>query len=400
MCKSKVLKPLKPAVGQPAEGESKYFPRPRITKKIRRMMGQGGHILVSAPRRIGKTSLLKDIQAHPNKDQIIKYIVVQSVNSSEEFFRKMYSELIRDTEIYNGISGYVKQMGHAVRNRFTRLRGVSLEGGIEIDAQDNIDYYNECYELIRGFERKKVIIIIDEFPDALNNIFQQSRDLAIHFLQQHRDLRQQFSHDNLQFIYTGSTGLRNVVRKIGNTNLINDINEITVKPFSHDESRLLIRRLVLGYQKHDDEFDLSEAQIETILRRITWHLPYYLQAIVQSLFDHHEESGKAIDDNTLQAVFIAMTKAKSPYSSYFENWVHRLEKAFNDEDFKLAMVMLSRSAVDNELSKSTLSELKKQHEQADCKYVIHTLEYDGYFNEEHLFNSNLLKQWWIENVID
>ena len=81
----------------------------------------------------------------------------------------------------------------------------------------------------------KVIIILDEFPDALNNIAKKDPNQAIHFLQQNRDLRLQFSHDNLQFIYTGSTGLRNVVKKIGEANLINDINEITINPFSYDE---------------------------------------------------------------------------------------------------------------------------------------------------------------------
>ena len=80
--------------------------------------------------------------------------MVQSVDSSEEFFRKLYIELIRDDEIYKGVGGYLKRASRAVRNRLTRLRGVSLEGGIEIDAHDNIDYFHECYELVRDFSNK------------------------------------------------------------------------------------------------------------------------------------------------------------------------------------------------------------------------------------------------------
>ena len=391
------LTALKPVVGPPAERDDQYFPRPHIIKKIHRLMSQGGHLLVSAPRRIGKTSLLRYIQNHPKQGQIIKYLVVQSVDSSEVFFRKLYSELIRDDEIYNGVGGYLKRASHAVMNRLSRLRGVSLEGGIEIDAQDNIDYFHECYELIRDLSDKKVIIILDEFPDALNNIAKKDRDQAIHFLQQNRDLRLQFSHDNVQFIYTGSTGLRNVVQKIGETNLINDINEITVKPFSYNEAKQLIQRLILGYQQYEAGFNLSDSQIETILQRITWRLPFYLQAILQSLFDLYEDNQTPIRDLDIEEAFINMTKAKSPYCSYFENWIHRLKKAFNTSDFELAMDILNYCAINNSLDKDIL---RVQHPDADYKYIRQTLDYDGYLNEAHRFNSRLLQQWWIKNVID
>ena len=190
------------------------------------------------------------------------------------------------------------------------------------------------------------------------------------------------------------------MKKIGEANLINDINEITIKPFSYDEAKLLIQRLILGYQQHEAGFNLSEPQIEIILQRITWRLPFYLQAILQSLFDLYDDNETPISDLDIEAVFIAMTKAKSPYSSYFENWIQRLEKAFSEADFKLAMDILNYCAINDSLDNDIISALREQHADTDYKYILQTLEYDGYLNEAHRFNSHLLQQWWIENVID
>jgi hypothetical protein len=224
------LIPLNPSVGQTAEGKQ-YFPRPQMQKRIFRRLKNGENILLSAPRRIGKSSLLKYIQAHPKEGQIIKYFAVQGVDSSEDFFHRLYHELICDHDIYHGAQSYLKQASHAIIRYLNRVRGVSIEGEIEVDAHDVMDYYHECYKLMQKFNGKKIILLIDEFPDAVNNMAKKSPDLAIHFLQQHRDLRQQFSHNNLQFIYTGSTGLRNVVNKIGKLDLINDLNEISLPTY-------------------------------------------------------------------------------------------------------------------------------------------------------------------------
>ena len=49
------LTPLKSSLGQPAEGERKYFHRPAVVKKIQRQLNNNEHLLISAPRRIGKS---------------------------------------------------------------------------------------------------------------------------------------------------------------------------------------------------------------------------------------------------------------------------------------------------------------------------------------------------------
>ena len=403
------LKPLQSSLGKPAEGDDNYFSRPHITKKIRREITNGENILISAPRRIGKSSMLKDIQANPDSDpnkeqgQIIKYLFVQSVDNSKQFFRQLFTELIRDDAIYSGAEAYYKHASYALKVFFSKLRGVSIEGGLNIDAHDSINYYHECNELLSHLKDKSLLVIIDEFPDALNNIYKEDHDLSIQFLQQHRDLRQKFSEANVQFIYTGSTGLRNVVTKIGKLDLINDLVEITVPPFSKNEAKCLIQCLQLGYQQEEPDFELTPQQIDYILEKITWYLPFYLQAIVHALFNRYEDTHKTTAISDIDVVLLDMTKAKSPYSPYFENWLKRLEQAFDKEELKVAIEILNHIAINHKIDETQLKELTASLPTGGKKFIMQTLEYDGYINEhsneQYQFNSILLKKWWVENVV-
>lgn len=395
------LKPLKSSLGQPAEGEKKYFPREKIVKKILRKLEAGENILISAPRRIGKSSILKHIARNKNENQIIKYMIVQSVNSQEEFFKKLFNELIEDKEIFEGLDRYFKKATSTVRAYASRIRTVSLES-ITINPDEIINYYEECIKLISSFKTdKKIIIFIDEFPDAVNNILENDEKLAINFLQKNREIREKFSDENLQFVYTGSTGLKNVVRKLKKLDLINDIKTIEVLPFSDNEARELIQRLVLGFKEEIEEFNISEDAIEYILEKISWKLPYYIQIIVDELFEHYDEYQEEIVCETVDFVLSEIVKSKSTHSDYFENWKDRLGRAFKNEEYNFAIEVLNYISKNESIDYEEFCDFATKHNVRDSKYILDVLEHDGYVSEDakkYGFNSILLKNWWFINV--
>lgn len=396
----KELEPLKSSVGQPADGEKKYFPRDKIVKKILRKLGNGENLLLSAPRRIGKSTILKYIVKNPEKNQIAKYMIVQSVNTQDEFFKLLFNELL-DQKIFEGLENYLKKGSAILKKYASRVTGLNLSGSVQI-GDEKINYYNECLSLIESMKTtKQVVIFVDEFPDTLNNILEKDRDDAINFLQKNRDLRMKFSEKNIQFVYTGSTGLKNVVRKLDKLDLINDIDTIAVPPFKTEEARELIQRLVLGFQTEIEEFELQEETIEYILEKITWKLPYYIQIILDELFNHFEDNEERITNATVDLILSEIVKSKSSHADYFENWKGRLKKAFKDQDHTFAIEVLNEISKHGLIDYNKLHDMSVEHNVSDLKYVVDVLEHDGYISEDakkYGFNSILLKEWWYINV--
>ncbi len=399
------MQPLKPTIGQPATGREHYFDRPQISQPIRRSLERGGNLLISAPRRIGKSSLIKHLLTQAAANEIIIYISVQSATHSNEFFEKLFKELIKNNTVFAGMNGFTQRASAGLKNIISRVRNITLEGGLEIDKTANIDYYTALQTLIKALTEKKVILLLDEFPDAVSNMIRRDKKLAIEFLLQMRELRQISSDLGLQFILTGSSGLANVVSQLGENDLINDLEEISVAPYTEQEASVFIQRLVLGYQIHySSDFQINDNTLAYILEKINWRLPYYLQIMIKSLFEAFENTQVIAEPATVDKVLSAMLTAQSEYYGYFQYWYQRLQDNLDNASYQAAIEMLNQLACDKVSSLAQLKSLPfATKPELPVKQILNILVHDGYISQhqqQYGFNSFLLKQWWVEHVAD
>jgi AAA+ ATPase superfamily predicted ATPase len=75
--------------GPPAEGV-RFFRRNYINEELWREILKGVHILFAAPRRVGKTSIMKDIVNQGKKGYLCIFENIQSVNTNEKFYQRLY----------------------------------------------------------------------------------------------------------------------------------------------------------------------------------------------------------------------------------------------------------------------------------------------------------------------
>ena len=87
--------------------------------------------------------------------------------------------------------------------------------------------------------------MIDEFPETLENIVEDDGENAgRHFLQTNRELRQNLElSKSVQFVYTGSIGLENVVSRLNAVNTINNLDRLKLPPLTTDEAKRFISLL-------------------------------------------------------------------------------------------------------------------------------------------------------------
>lgn len=384
-------------IGQAVRG-SDFYLRPRIIDDLILHLEKGDHILLAAPRRIGKTSIMFYLMDNPKPNYLIKYLITQSVNNENEFYKRIYKKVI---EILKGSTGLWTQTKELIKSK--RISAITIEG-VTIDDVE-VSYYNELLLLLKSLDLKseKLIIMIDEFSETLENIIKdEGEDKAIHFLESNRDFRHiPELHKKVQFIYTGSIGLENIVSRLNKINSINDLYPYEVRPFTEAEAKDLIDKLING-----SDLVIDDIQKGNIIAEIEWSIPYFIQIVVDEI-DKIEWLANNYNQRAVNHEIIKQAiKNSLENRTYFEHWLSRLRIAFKGNEYKFVLELLNTISEDNFIHKNDIVNLSAKHQiQEGYRDVLNSLIHDGYINNlkdksEYRFNSPLLKMWWFEKVVN
>ena len=397
------MEPLSISTGKPADGKDSYFQRPKIEADIWSKINRKEHVLLAAPRRTGKSSILKNLERNPETGYLIKYKSVQHIDSANEFFKQIYKLLLEDDSIFRVCERHLKKSKGAVTKFISRIREISFDG-MTIDPEERVDYHNECEKLLKTLPDHfdTLVLLIDEFPDAVKNISTDDKNKGVRFLQLTRNLRQDFNDANIQFVYSGSIGLGNVVSKLNRRDLINDIVNIEVPPLTRKEATEFISRLVLGLNKDRNDFQINADIQEYLFKKESWLIPYYIQIIVDELFGFFVETKEKVTEKSIDAAIDRIIRDRYKYQDYFENWKTRLKQAFGKGEYKCAIEILNHISSNGSMDYNSIYNVSMKHGVDDLKDIINVLEYDGYINKNkekiYRLNSIILKEWWYINV--
>lgn len=397
------LKPLIIRTGRTPDGDDNYFERKQIEKRIWTKIKRKENLLLSSPRRTGKSSILKKMERSPETGFIVKYKSVQSIDSSNEFFKQLYIIMIQDDSVFSFYEKYLNKVKTTLRILVHKIKGISLDG-IEFDSNETIDYYKECETLLKTLpdDFNTLLILLDEFPDAVKNIGDNNKKEAIRFLQLNRDLRQNFNNEKIQFLYTGSIGLGNIVEKLESKHLINDIVSVKLPLLKEEEAKNLISRLEIGIQKEFEKFIIDDEVKDYIIKKESWLIPYYIQIIIDTLMEEFEENPQKITKETIDIVIKKIITERDRYEDYFGNWKTRLKQAFEKHEYLCALEILNTTSKKGLMEYNEIYDLGIKHGVDDILDITNVLEHDGYMSRNkskiYKFNSIILKEWWFFNV--
>ena len=83
------------SVGQAVRGKD-FWKRVIELDSIWNAIESGSHILLVAPRRVGKTSIMFNLQDEPKDGYIVVYIDTESADSENEFWQKLFNALLEE----------------------------------------------------------------------------------------------------------------------------------------------------------------------------------------------------------------------------------------------------------------------------------------------------------------
>jgi len=388
---------MKNIVGGIPRGDN-FFPRDKVIQKIYRRLDSGDNVYMAAPRRVGKTAIMYRLQDKPETDYYFIYIITESIEDTESFFKELLRQLLK-SDVFDRLLKISKK----VSELFSKIKSVNLgELGFELNDSE-ISYFNDFRNLVRKLEihENKIILMVDEFPQTVENVFRKSgKDAAQNFLQANRVVRQE-ANKNILFIITGSIGLHTLAEKLNATKEINDLNTVDITPLDREEAKELTTNLLNSY-----DIAIKEGSIDYLLDKIQWFVPFYIQLAVQEIIDEYENTEQTINNKSVSEAFSRITNRRNNH--FFEHYYSRLAKTFKDNEYTFALELLHELTRHDELSISLIEKLAHKYK-LDKSYpiVLRTLAFDGYIysiqekdETYYCFTSPILRNWWRKYVVD
>lgn len=385
---------MKNSLGNPARGDA-FYPRNKEVAKIYRALNSGVSIYLSAPRRVGKTSILRHIEESPEEGYYFVYVITESVYEPNEFFKVIYDGLLKSDALSR-----MSKISQAIFDGLGAVvGGVKKIHGVELRELKEPDYFYLLIDLLSKTQKDtgRLIIQIDEFPQTIQNISNNlgSKE-AEKFIQQNRELRHHDDLDAVQFVYTGSLSLYPIVEEITELTAVNDMRTVEVGELTPEEGIDFLQQLLI-----EEKLSLPEPVLKYVMEGMRWLIPFHLQLIAQELIEVHESTGLTIGLPEVDKAFDQVVHVRN--RPQFEPYFARLSNLFHDEQYDFVMEVLKHVAKNDVIDENELNDYAVKYNIQEIQRIKNILEGDGYLYYNHdkgyyQYTSPILQMWCKKHI--
>ena len=380
-----------------------FFGREAELSLLAECVADGNHVLLTGQRRMGKTSLARELgrrlegngwlfffvdveeAAHPED---VVALVSQQVHSVRPLASKFASTMVRLAANVEEVSAY----------EFRLKVRAGLDAGNWRRHGEGL--FDAC-----AAEPKPVLIVLDELPIFLLTLLRSEDDLergrkrVDEFLTWLRAVQQRVAGRGLTFVASGSIGLVPLASRLGIPDRINHLYTFRLQPWSRDASVGCLLNLAASHCLTVQP-DVAAAVVDKLGIGIPHH--------IQSFFAHLRED--AMMHGRGELLLEAVDRVY--HSSLLAPWgqtdlMHydtRLRDAFDERSHRIALEILTEAATQGTLTPKARDRFEAQlaalgdQTQGRITGVLDVLVHDGYLglhDDGYVFQSRLLRDWWI-----
>ena len=373
-------------VGVPVEGNDFYGREKELQYAWKYYISNGVSILLSAPRRVGKSSFSKRLLkvAEENGWKTL-YLDLQG-EGTEQAFVKLFKEKLQEEKWWN-------KAGNAILTLFDSIEFDNIS--IYTDVWRN-DTYGKIKQLIES--AGDIIIVVDELTIFLNHLLQQEngRKKVEFFLEWLRKFRQ-ISGSKVRWIFCSSVGIENFASMHQLSKHLNDVHNFHIGAFSEVEASDFISRLDV-----DENIKFTKEHIKHILDKLVWHLPFFVQLLVEKINFLVYIDGKQLSNGTIDEAYSLLIT-----ENHFNTWDERLTEYYVFEDNARKILKLCAEQPTGRTRDDLLANLFVQTSDIDktetiLAQLLNMLQNDGYLIEndgKYIFRSPLLRDFWHNRFI-
>lgn len=373
------------------------------------------HVLLLAPRRVGKTSLLMRLADEaPDHGHHAVYVSVADARSEDDVTRKLIAALAAhpaSDPIWRRL-----QKG-PYKRFFSRLRAKVAAGPLSLELAADEGRWETLAEVTaEAIERlgEPWLVLVDELPIFVLTLMRADAQAGIagadglprtrNFLNWFRQLRSGPSPSEapLRWVVAGSIGLDAVVARARLGDTINDLRVFPLGPFAATTADAFLTALGASYG-----LALDLPTRGRLMQRAGWLIPFYLQILFSRLHDLAAEQSLTPTPALVDRVVAELLTPA--YRAYFDYWRQRLTEELGRPDDQRALALLAAvAAAPGGLTKRALDHLLSEHlpepaaRDESLRFLLEVLENDGYLardGDRFRFRSELLREYWVTRVI-
>ena len=400
------------AGGNWVEGD-RFFDRATDIEALAERVRDGIHTLLTAQRRMGKTSLVRELLRRLADEGCFETIFVdledtaapadaiaeiglraRSAQGAWGRIKTLFANVLPTAEVE--IGGRVPALPEA------ELR-VKLRAGV--DAGNWRHKGDQVFEALAG-NALPTVLAIDELPILVNRLLKgddhritpERRRAADEFMSWLRK-NGQTHQGRIRVILSGSVSLEPILRQAGLSAHANIFSPFDLRPWDEETAAACLGALAETYG-----LDLPCAVREDMCRRLRCQIPHHVQRFFGFLHEDLRRAGRraaALED--VERVYVRQMLGIRGQTD-LEHYEGRLRTVLGDEGYWAALEMLTEAAVDGgRLRGDAIDRHRESLAHGDgadpppVDDVLRVLEHDGYLERHgdgYRFVSGLLEDWW------
>jgi AAA+ ATPase superfamily predicted ATPase len=370
-----------------------------IAELWERLAGQS--VLLTAERRMGKTTVVKQMVKESDPMVYSIYRDLEKVVSPAEFVSNILTDISgyqKGTKWIEGLFGkFTKSFAGWQFGNIIKIPETSTDRWKEI-LENAIEYLMSHPLSVDDWEDgqkgKQMIFFWDELPMMLDNFLKRENGalVAMEVLDTLRALRQ--TYPQLRMVYTGSIGLHHVVNKLKdagyNNAPTNDMYTCDLQPLELDDAIELAEQLLEG----ENLATTDRAAVAKEISQQVDRFPFYIQHTILKLKSLRQQ----ISPNLVQEQIDKALCEPNPWD--MNHYQDRIKTYYRDGSDRIALAILDTLAMAT--SKLSLEEIRDRNLPIQdievLRTVLRLLRQDGYLimnvDKTYSFRYGLIQRYW------
>ena len=358
-----------------------FADRENELKELTGKLKENVRIFLVAPRRYGKTSLIKNALVKIEKQGLLTaYVDLYWATSSKEFLERYISSLLRGSKsITRRALSIVRDFLPRLRPRLSFDQDGRVELTLDISRHPPVEAADEVFNLaerIAKAQGKRFVVVLDEFQEILK-LDGEELERQIRAAVQH--------HLNTSYLFAGSKSHMLIDMVSDRTRPFYQMGTLmTLDKISEDEFRPFIESKFIKSGKN-----ICPSALNRILKESD-NVPHYVQLLSFNLWDHFQRVSYIEEAHVEEALGITLRGQEPAYLTLWEGLTNHQRKTAKAVAALKGRLLTAKDTILN-FDLESASNVAKSLKSLASKGVLRREE-DAYVFEDVFFGR------WVERI--